>query len=324
MTVCFFANTMQVNAQESGQSAGGDSTVAIIAYFDVGDTMIYNMYINEWKYGEQDTVMSSGLSQRVMVTVTDSTKKGYTMEYQFLDFGFDSTVTSVLGQYENRLVHTLSDKITGTKIVFRTDIFGHIVKYDNLKSIKKQAKVLYKESCKELMNMPYMDSLKSVGFNLDAMLKAVDTDQLVQGYVEELELLMLCHGKQYAMGEYTEHEDETEEQYASDSYTYVTDDEENNEYKLVFDVNSYIPPEDTRTLVNNAMELVLDDKELKTEASGEIKEVITDTMTMNTYLSMKYFYDGYSEVVSQSTTTLQGQGKMKQTWIVWDYRSVHH
>ena len=50
----------------------------------------------------------------------------------------------------------------------------------------------------------------------DAM---IDSDNLVDGYTEEIELLFNYHGDQYKIGETESHEDATENEYASDTKT---------------------------------------------------------------------------------------------------------
>lgn len=178
-----------------------DSTVAVIAWFNKQDTVSY--WINEgvWKINGSDTIKNTGVSTKVMLTVTDSTPDGYAMEYQFIDFVGDKLADLELGTFQNRIVEKLGDKIRGTKIKFHTDEYGTIKGYDNLKLIRKQAKSLFKDVSKELMALPIVDSLKSIGFDIAPYIKQVDTEQLVQGYVEELELLFLCHGNIYDIGE---------------------------------------------------------------------------------------------------------------------------
>ena len=183
-----------------------DSTVAVIAWFDKRDTMTYWINEGSWTVKDGDTTKISGFSTKVMVTVTDSTKKGYGIEYKFLEFQNDSVEDSTLGDFQNRLVAKLSDKIAGTTIKFRTDEYGRIKKYENLKEIKKQARELFGSACEEMMRLPVMDSLKSLGVNLEAILKGVDIDSMVDGYTEEIETLFNCHGNEYKAGDYDEHD----------------------------------------------------------------------------------------------------------------------
>ena len=69
--------------------------------------------------------------------------------------------------------------------------------------------------------MPYADSLRAVGFNLDKLMSMIDSDKLVDGYTEEIELLFDYHGDQYKIGETESHENATENEYASDAKTFI-------------------------------------------------------------------------------------------------------
>lgn len=43
--------------------------------------MTYWIHDNQWEVNGKDTVMTLGAAAKVMLTVTDSTRKGYDMEY---------------------------------------------------------------------------------------------------------------------------------------------------------------------------------------------------------------------------------------------------
>lgn len=299
-----------------------DSTVAVIAWFDKRDTMTY--WINEgtWSVKDGDTTKTSGVSTKVMLTVTDSTKKGYRLEYKFLEFQNDTVADPMLGNFQNRLVGRLSDKIVGTTIRFRTDEYGHITKYENLKEIKKQAKELFGAACDEMMRLPVMDSLKSVGVDLDALLKGVDSDAIVDGYTEEIELLFNCHGKEYEVGDTDEHYDETDDQYASDCQMSVGFNSETMEYEISSNVDTRIPAKDLKDMMG-AIVGMFSDKSLQEDFDKEYDNQVKEDAVVGTWHYWQYFADGWpAEVISQSTFRLMGQGKLKQTQIIWDYRSV--
>ena len=300
-----------------------DSTLAVIAYFNKHDTLVYWISEAEWSVNGEDTVRTSGVWTKVMVTVTDSTKKGYAMEYRFLAFEGDSTVSSEIGDSQNQLVRKLSEKLVGTTIRFRTDECGQILRYDNLKGIKKQAKALFKEACDELMQLPLMDSLRMIGLDMTSYLKYVDMDELVKGYVEELELLFQCHGYSYELGQTQTSEEATEDQYASDSYTSVEYDAETGDYELVFDVNNNIPREEVKDLLRALMQGVKGNDELTSNFEQEFDKQVKDEAVLNTYFRIKYFPEGWpSEVVSQTNWMIGNRGKLKQTYIRWDYIST--
>ena len=61
----------------------------------------------------------------------------------------------------------------------------------------------------------------------DAM---IDSDNLVDGYTEEIKLLFNYHGSQYEIGETESHEDANENEYASDTKTGIWLDPDMFEY----------------------------------------------------------------------------------------------
>ena len=50
-------------------------------------------------------------------------------------------------------------------------------------------------------------TLRAVGLNPDKLMSMIDSDNLVDGYTEEIELLFNYHGGQYKIGETESHED---------------------------------------------------------------------------------------------------------------------
>ena len=299
-----------------------DSTVAVIAWFDKRDTMVYWINEGSWTVKDGDTTKISGVSTKVMLTVTDSTKKGYGIEYKFLEFRNDSLENSPLGDFQNRLVARLSDKIAGTTIRFRTDEYGRVKKYENLKEIKKQAKELFDSACEEMMRLPVMDSLKSIGVDLDAILKGVDIDPIVDGYTEEIEALFNCHGNEYKVGDYEEHTDETKKAYASDCHMSVGFDPETMEYEISSSVDTRIPAKDLKDMMGALVEMV-SDKALQEDFDKEYDNQVKEDAVVGTWNYWHYFADGWpSEVISQTAIRLMGHSRLKQKQIVWDYRSV--
>lgn len=299
-----------------------DSSVAVIAWFDKRDTMTYWVNEGAWSVKDGDTTKTAGVSTKVMLTVTDSTKKGYRLEYKFLEFQNDTVADSMLGDFQNRLVGRLSDKIIGTTIRFRTDEYGHITKYENLKEIKKQAKELFDSAYDEFRKLPVIDSLKSVGVNFDAILKGIDSDAIVDGYTEGIELLFNCHGKEYKVGDIDEHYDETDDEYASDCQMSVSYDPETMEYEISSTMDTKIPSKDLKNMMG-AVYGVLSDTPLPDDFEKEYDSQVKEDMSVGSWHYWKYFADGWpAEVISQSTSGLMGSGKLRQTQIVWDYRSV--
>ena len=302
-----------------------DSILPVIAWFNKRDTMTYWIHDNQWEVNGKDTVMTLGAAAKVMLTVTDSTRKGYDMEYTFLEFVSDDQIKSEAQNLVGQAMDILNDATVGTTIRFRTDQYGKIIKYYNLKDIRKQAKEILTKS---ISKMPYADSLRAVGLKLDKLMSLIDSDNLVDGYTEEIELLFNYHGDQYKIGETESHEDATENEYASDTKTEIWLDPDTYEYGISADVYSYIPREDIKVLLGNLIEYFTDEESAKDVREGldtEFDSQVTTDGVCNSYVRISYFNDGWpQEVVSQNNISLGDRQKLKQKYITWDYRSVGH
>lgn len=164
-----------------------DSILPVIAWFSKRDTMTYWIHDNQWEVNGKDTVMTLGAAAKVMLTVTDSTRKGYDMEYTFLEFVSDDQIKSEAQNLIGQVMDILNDATVGTTIRFRTDQCGKIVKYYNLKDIRKQAKEVL---TKAISKMPYADSLRAVGLNPDTYEYGISAD--VYSYIprEDIKVLL--------------------------------------------------------------------------------------------------------------------------------------
>ena len=164
-----------------------DSILPVIAWFCKRDTMTYWIHDNQWEVNGKDTVMTLGAAAKVMLTVTDSTRKGYDMEYTFLEFLFNDQIKSESQNIVGQATDILNDATVGTTIRFRTDQYGKIVKYYNLKDIRKQAKEILTKS---ISKMPYADSLRAVGLNPDTYEYGISAD--VYSYIprEDIKVLL--------------------------------------------------------------------------------------------------------------------------------------
>ena len=247
------------------------------------------------------------------------------MKYTFLEFVSDDQIKSEAQNLVGQAADILNDATVGTTIRFRTDQCGKIIKYYNLKDIRKQAKEVL---TKAISKMPYADSLRAIRLNPDKLMSMIDSDNLVDGYTEEIELLFNYHGGQYKIGETESHEDATGNEYASDTKTDIWLDPDTYEYGISADVYSYIPREDIKVLLGNLIEYFTDDESAKDVRKGldtEFDSQVTTDGVYNSYVRISYFNDGWpQEVVSQDNISLGDRQKLTQKYITWDYRSVGH
>ena len=290
-------------------TAGEDSVVNVVAYFCKGDTCEYWIYENEWKVNGKDTVKTLGVSTQVRLVVNDSTSKGYKMSYTFLDVKADSVGDNFRDKMMAMVAERTAKSVIGTTINFETDEYGRITKITNLSKIKKQAKALFKASMKDIAAMPIMQAMKkAIGLDFMKIGNQANTDELVEGYLEELKLLFACHGSQYAVGEHHEHEDATKDSYANDTYINASL-EKNGNYTISCEVVSVIPKETVKEVMGGLMGAITEGlkgkktedgkdhdgiiNDLDDEFKKEIDKAVDQDAQTSEYLCVTCFEDGW-------------------------------
>lgn len=301
-----------------------DTTLAVIAWFDKRDTVTYWIEEANWKVNGKDTVKTTGVSTKVMITVTDSTRKGYRMEYKFLDFQCDTLTDPTLDAFQRNVVNLLSDRLTGASIRFRTNEYGHITKYDNLGQIRKRTKGLCRSVMQEMMNLPWADSLKSVGIDLEKMLgKSLDDGALVDGFTEDLEELFSNHATSFPIGDFDVHTEATEDEYESYTNVYIGQDPDSMEYEIVTVVTTVIPSADLKELLSGLYDYFQAGESGMEDLGEEYDRQITEDATVMNFHSWSYFADGWpQEYESYSEFKLMDSRKFKQKRIIWNRYNV--
>lgn len=313
-------------------TAGEDSVVNVVAYFCKGDTCEYWIYENEWKVNGKDTVKTLGVSTQVRLVVNDSTSKGYKMSYTFLDVKADSVGDNFRDKMMAMVVERTAKSVIGTTVNFETDEYGSITKITNLSQIKKQAKALFKAGIKDIAAMPIMQEMKkATGLDFMKTATQANTDEVVEGYLEELKLLFAYHGSQYAVGEHHEHEDATKDSNANDTYINASL-EKNGNYTISCEVVNVIPKETVKEVMGGLMGTITEGlkgkktedgkdhdgniKDLDDEFKKEIDKAAAQDAKTSEYLSVTCFDDGWpSSVLKQNKTVIAGRGKVTQKLI---------
>lgn len=320
LTAGAVASYAQTDPQLQNDVAPEDSTLNVIGYFSKGDTLIYWINESDWRLTPSDTVKAAGVSTKVRLNVVDSTPQGYKMEYTFLEFRGDSIANSSLGSFQNTIAEKLGRKIVGTTIRFETDEYGTITRFDNLDKIKRQAKSLFKEAMKDLMKISEIAGLKKeFGVDIKNMMKDVDADALVEGYIEELKLIFLCHGLSFDIGESHIHEDATESSYENDTYRTVSLDPDDGSYSIRTEVINIIPQSEVKDMVGRLVGMMNDESATESFNKEFDSQVNVDAL-YSSYFSSDYVAHGWPyRIVRQTATTINGRGKSNQKYIYLDY-----
>lgn len=297
-----------------------DSTINVIAWFNKYDTVTYRVGEYSWKLNGTDTILTASYSMIARINVIDSTANGYKMDYTFLDFpiGTLPDSASAIEKFQNQITDKLARKIIGTTVHFETDEYGRIIKYNNLGQIKKQAKSLFKEALNEFSKLPEIRELKKIGFDVKEYSKNIDTDKLVDGYLEELNMLFMYHGMSMQPGENTEHENANDTKYENTTYTSATLDAGDGSYSIVQDVINIVPRNELKEMVGGIVESFSNDSITDSFNENFDAQVNVDC-TYEDYLKIDYLVSGWPySIVRQKATMIGNRGKVKQTVITLD------
>ena len=172
---------------------------------------------------------------------------------------------------------------------------------------------------------------KTIGLDFMKICNQANTDEVVEGYLEELKLLFAYHGSQYAVGEHHEHEDATKDSYANDTYINAGL-EKNGNYTISCEVVSVIPKETVKEVMGGLMGAITEGlkgkktedgkdhdgniKDFDDELKKEIDKAADQDAQTSEYLSVTCFEDGWpSSVLKQNKFVMAGRGKLKQKLI---------
>lgn len=315
-----FSHAQSAVAQDNAEKQ--DSTVDVIGWFLKNDTVDYWIQEGSWKVTGNDTVFTAGVSTKVRIAVTDSTSNGYKMDYTFLKFVPDTLAKSGAGRFMNKLVENLDNKIVGTTVHFDTDEYGKITKIHNLGQIKKQVKNIYKKMALELFEMESIKELKKAGLDIKKLIKEMDSDEMIDSYLEELKLLFTFHGTSLILGEFKEHNDATGTTYENDTYNENYLEPDDGEYGTFTKVVSIIPKENVKAMVSGLVEDFVGDKlddEKRNEFNKTMDEALKENATYENVLSIDYHPSGWPlKVLKYNETKIGSIIKYQQTYIYLD------
>lgn len=297
-----------------------DSTIDVIAWFNRHDTVTYWVNESVWKISGTDTVRTASAAMKVRINVVDSTANGYKMDYTFLEFPTDTLPDSAsdIERFQNQITAKLGSKIAGTTVHFETDEYGRITKYNNLGQIKKQAKSLFKEAINDYSKLPELQALKKIGLDIKDYAKNVDTDELVDSYLEELEMLFVNHGQSVRIGEFSEHEDATESSFENTLFCSAYMDSDDGSYHILYDVTNILPQTEVKNFVG-ALVKELSDDSISDNFNENFDKQVKEDAIYEDYLRISYLINGWPySVVRQKSTIIGSQQKVKQAVITLD------
>ena len=176
-----------------------------------------------------------------------------------------------------------------------------------------------------MSKIPIMDSLRSAGLDLPAIMgKVSDDDYLVDGITEELELMFSNHGKVFPLGKFSDHSDATEDKYETYTEQEISLDPESREHGITSMTYSVIPAADVKTLTAAVYGIFADEPEME-KFNAEYDRQVTEDAFIAYGGHWGYFANGWPMAVqSTSVFKLMDRQKLKQESISWDNYSFRN
>lgn len=295
---------LTVNAQSTTLEQESDTTINVVGYFCKNDTMTFRNHQLKQKITDNDTILTYDISDEFMIVVTDSTSKGYRMEY--IPVSHVSNVDS--DTLMNGLMDELWKKSKDLHCIFTTDELGqvqHIENWREIRDMMKKAVPLVLDWFYQ--NKPGLDSIISRRQFENMLLVEFSTESKIREAYDELDLLFGVHGKSFEIGQ--KELDDVENGYpqhiiAKVGYTEQEDDNDfEGDYAVMTKSVVTIPVEDAMDLGINSASLLLKENvadslsRMKNDLVDSMKTVLKDqdvSVTQNEYYS--FFFNGWPKL----------------------------
>lgn len=303
-----------------------DSTINVIAWFNKNDTMKYERTISKFTVENGDTTKKKiSTQEEFMIVVTDSTAKGYTMEYIPIRIAGEDIMEK--DSSANKIMSGFIEQFKDQRVTFTTDEYGSIKSIKNWKEIRDKVKKgtkamldsLYKQEngLDSVMPRNRFESLINLKFS---------TEQGILSSYDELQKLFSLHGNSFPIGTTRVDEQEKDSSYTVVSVGYAKYDDQSfdDDYNISGRTVQKFTAEETLSLIGNVFGMLLTDS-----LSSEFNKVAADSldggMTITNLEDYYIFYNGWPCMMrTQKITEIEDRqdvttDEIEWTWRYWQY-----
>ena len=158
------------------------------------------------------------------------------------------------------------------------------------------------------------DSLKSVGFDISGLLRAVDNKSLAETYTAPIEMLFGYHGKSYKLGDITEHIPASDDSPAADlNMSVYWLEPEKGLFCIDVERIVTIDKSDVKQFMGALFSTFGKGEERQSDKFKDVMGELGD-MKVTFFSRAEMFDDGWpSMVIDQTKGVFEGGGKVKQT-----------
>ncbi len=296
----FFSIVSAVFCQ--AQTNTEDSTTNVVAYFNKGDTVIYEYTHMNPKYIGKDTLYDLYLKSRFQLSILSASDEGYRMEYTPISNTYlpDSLLTEE-GKTGVKMMKAMEQIAYKIKPIFVLDEYGSLKKIENSKDIMSKWKKLVDVAVKALYDEePGMEKVIKKKDIKKYMLSMAKTENDLWELFEEMIVLFSYHGKAFAM------KDTTIATETGSTYIYSGKDQPDeygtdNDYMVFAKQTANIPSETVQNFVGEQMEKLVGE-----EMADSLNKIVKGSTgwpaieVTNTHI-VRYWYNGWPK----ETTTVK-------------------
>ncbi|MDX9846850.1 MAG: hypothetical protein RBT74_07710 [Tenuifilaceae bacterium] len=130
-----------------GQINIADSTMQVVGYWDMNESLTYVVYNQSVRTQGADTLLNEYTRYEVDVTIVDSTENSYTIKWHYRDYFIET---------DNEVMKRLSSIFEDMSVLIKTDELGsflEIINWEEIKTFMLITTALMREEFKEIPNM---------------------------------------------------------------------------------------------------------------------------------------------------------------------------
>lgn len=187
-----------------GQINMADSTVQVITYWDQGEKQDYVVSVEKINIKDADTTSREMSTYEVEVTVLNSGKDAYTIQWLYKNFQTDNP---------NPAFQKLMNINNGMKVIFKTDEVGLFLEVVNHKEIKDYIQKAVLSLKNDFREIPGMDKV------LDQAEATTSTKEAIESVsIKDIHQFYTFHGAKYTLGEILEGKTKAPNVYGSEPF----------------------------------------------------------------------------------------------------------
>lgn len=164
-----------------------DSTVQVVSYWDKGEKQNYAISLEKIKLKDGDTTAKELITYEVEVSVIDSSKNSYTVQWDYKNFETNQV---------DDLTQALTKLNKNMKVVYKTDELGNFLEVVNWKDIRDYNQKSIAVLKKKYSNIPEIDKIiKQVENNFNSK-EAIESVS-----IKDIQQFHSFHGGKYKLQE---------------------------------------------------------------------------------------------------------------------------